>query len=368
MKSLVSEVLSRAEAPLPAEKAEPGFRAVSTADQELEAILASLRTNIKVFGCGGGGSNTVNRAVELGVVGVDFYAANTDAQHLLTINCPNKILLGRRVTRGLGAGAQPAIGEEAAKEASEEIKNALSGADIVFITCGLGGGTGTGAAPLVAAMAKEMGALTIAVCTFPFKAEGRSRWENAVKGLHRLRAVADTVLVIPNDRLIDLVPRLSLENAFKVADEILVHSIRGLTEIITKPGLVNLDFNDLRTIMAGAGVAMIGIGESDADDRAMEAVNEALSSPLIQVDVSDAKGALVSVVGGPGMTINEAQTVAVEIQKRISDDARIIWGASIDPELTDRLRVMLVLTGVKMIDDFSMATGNLQTGDLDQVA
>ncbi|MEK6911555.1 MAG: cell division protein FtsZ, partial [Candidatus Thermoplasmatota archaeon] len=277
----------------------------------------------------------------------ELFAANTDAQHLLTIRAPHKILLGRRVTRGLGAGALPQVGEEAAREAEDEIRAALQGADMVFITCGLGGGTGTGGAPYVAQLAKEMGALTIEICTFPFRAEGAIRAENAEYGLEKLRNFADTVIVIPNDKLIELVPRLALNAAFKVADDVLMRAIKGISEVITRPGLVNLDFNDIKTIMKGGGVAMIGLGESDSDRRAEEAIEEAINSPLIDVDISTATGALINVTGGTDMTVSEAEKTAEIVQARISPNARIIWGAAVDPSIQHTLRVMLILTGVK---------------------
>jgi cell division protein FtsZ len=284
----------------------------------------------------------------VGIAGADIYAANTDAQHLLAVRAPHKILLGRRSTRGLGAGALPQVGEEAAREAEEDLRKVLNGADIVFVTAGMGGGTGTGAAPYVAKIAKDMGALTVAVVTYPFKAEGTIRSENAEWGLERLRNAADTVIVIPNDKLLEICPRLALNAAFKVADEVLVRAIKGITELITKPGLVNLDFNDLKTIMKGAGVAMIGLGESsgDSDDRAVDAINDALNSPLLDVDISGATGVLVNVVGGGDMTISEAEKVADIIRSKVSSDARIIWGAAVDPTLENRIRVMVVITGV----------------------
>lgn len=321
--------------------------AANPEDDELRRVLASLKTNIKIVGCGGAGCNTINRIVEEGIVGADIFALNTDAQHLLTIHSPHKILIGRRSTRGLGAGSVPQIGGEAAREAEDELRAALTGSDIVFVTCGLGGGTGTGSAPEVARMAKEMGALTIAIVTQPFTAEGVVRMQNAEYGLDKLQEQTDTVIVIPNDKLLEIVPRLPLNAAFKVADEILMRSIKGITEIITKVGLVNLDFADLKTIMKGGGVAMIGIGESDDDDRAMKAVNAALDSPLLEVDIQDSTGALINVSGGESMTVSEAELVAEEIHKRINPMARIIWGAQIDPELRDTIRVMLVITGVK---------------------
>jgi len=349
MSSIVKEVLARSVPEVTHQEAPTEYRVggQNAEDEELERILAGLKTNIKIVGCGGGGSNTVNRLVESGILGADLYALNTDAQHLLTIHSPHKILIGKRSTKGLGAGALPQIGEEAAREAEDEIKAALVGADIVFVTCGLGGGTGTGSAPFVAAIAKELGALAIAICTSPFKAEGSIRMENAEYGLEKLRGVADTVIVIPNDKLIELVPKLSINAAFKVADEVLMRSIKGITEVVTKPGLVNLDFNDIKTIMRGGGVAMIGLGESDSEDRAIEAVNEAIDSPLIDVDIADATGALINVTGGSDMTISEAEQVAEIVQSRISSNARIIWGAAVDPELEGMMRVMIVITGVK---------------------
>ena len=346
MKSLVEGALTAAEQEQ-IKRSPESFRALTAEDEELQKILQGLRTNIKIIGCGGGGSNTINRLAEAGVVGAELYAANTDAQHLLMTRSPHKILLGRRVTRGLGAGALPQVGEEAAREAEEELKKAVAGADIVFVTCGLGGGTGTGSAPIVAQLAKEQGALAVAICTYPFQAEGAIRAENAEWGLERLRNIADTVIVIPNDRLLDIVPKLSLNAAFKVADEVLMRSIKGITEVVTKPGLVNLDFNDIRTVMKSGGVAMIGLGESDEDDAAVVAVNEAINSPLIEIDISEATAAMVNVTGGPDMTVTEAEQVAEIIQSRISPNARIIWGAAVDETLQNTIRVMVVITGVK---------------------
>jgi len=344
MKSLVKEVLSKAEAPM---STEPMPVVSSPEDEELIKLLQKLKTNIKVVGCGGAGSNTISRIMEEGIVDVELIAANTDAQHLLITKAQRKILLGRRITRGLGAGALPQIGEEAAREVEDKIREVLQGADIVFITCGLGGGTGTGSAPVVAQIAKELGALTIAICTLPFTAEGKMRFENAMWGLEKLKQYVDTVITIPNDKLIELVPRLPLNLAFKVADEILMRSIKGLAEMITKPGLVNLDFNDLKTVMKGGGVAMIGLGESDSENRAEDAIKEALNSPLIEADISEATGALINVVGGENMTVKEAESVAEYVQSHISEGARIIWGASIDPSLGNTLRVMVVITGVR---------------------
>lgn len=348
MRSLVEDALAREE-PIGGEPEADEAGQDVRVDAELEEILLKLKTNIKVIGVGGGGCNTIQRLTDEGVIGAQLFAANTDAQHLLQLHAPKKILLGRRTTRGLGAGALPQIGEEAAREAEEELKKILMDTHICFVTCGLGGGTGTGGAHVVSRIGKEMGALTIAIATLPFKGEGRMRMENAEWGLERLRNSADTVIVIPNDKLLQLVPRLSLNAAFKVADEVLMRSIKGLTEVITRPGLVNLDFNDLKTIMKGAGVAMIGLGESDApgEERVVEAIDQALNSPLLEVDISDATGVLIDVIGGTDMTIAEAEKCAAEVQRRVSQNARIIWGAAIDPAMDKTMRVMLVATGVK---------------------
>jgi len=349
MRSLVEDALAREETEGAQMAQAAALGADARVDAELEQILRSLKTNIKIIGVGGGGSNTIARIYDEGIIGAELYAANTDAQHLLTLNAPHKLLLGRRVTRGLGAGALPQIGEEAAREAEEELKKILVDTHICFITCGLGGGTGTGGAAVVARLAKEMGALTIAIATLPFRGEGKMRMENAEWGLERLRDSADTVVVIPNDKLLDLCPRLSLNAAFKVADEVLMRSIKGLTEVITRPGLVNLDFNDVKTIMKGAGVAMIGLGESDApgDERIQEAIDQAINSPLLEVDISEANGVLVDVIGGTDLTISEAEKAAEEVQSRVHANARIIWGAAIDPSMDKSVRVMLVATGVK---------------------
>ena len=365
MRSLVEDALSREGTAV--ENTDPETPMDAVVDSELETILKSLRTNIKIVGVGGGGCNTIARIVDEGIVGADLYAANTDAQHLLVVHAPHKVLLGRRITRGLGAGALPQVGEEAAREAEDDIKKVVSDAHICFVTCGLGGGTGTGASPVVARLAKEAGALTIAVATIPFRGEGKMRMENAEWGLERLREAADTVVVIPNDRLLELVPKLSLTAALKVADEVLMKSIKGLTEMITRPGLVNLDFNDLKTIMKGGGVAMMGLGESDedSDDRAIDAINQAIHSPLLEVDISEATGVLVDVIGGPDMTLSEAERAAEEVQAKVSPNARIIWGAAIDPSYDKRMRVMLVVTGVKSKQILGRDDKPKRVGELD---
>ncbi len=361
MKSLLKDVLAKYDAGTaqPPRRETPPVPTDSEADKELEEMLKSLRVNIKIIGCGGAGSNTIMRMMEEGIYGAELIAANTDAQHLLITRAHRKILLGKRITRGLGAGALPQVGEEAAREAEDRIREVLQGADIVFITAGMGGGTGTGSAHVIAQIAKELGALVIAVVTLPFTAEGRHRMENALWGVEKLRDAADTVITIPNDKLLEIAPRLPLNQAFKLADEVLMRAIKGLTEMVTKPGLVNLDFNDLRTIMKGGGVAMIGVGESEGvgEERAMEALEDAINSPLLEVDISTATGVLINVIGGPDMTLAEAQRVVEEVQKRVSETARIIWGAAIDPSFEKRVEVMIVAVGVKSKQILGKLTG-----------
>jgi len=316
-------------------------------DEELEDVLEDLQTDITVVGCGGAGGNTVNRMAEEGIKGANLVAANTDVQHLVDVEADTKILMGEEKTGGRGAGSLPQVGEEAAIESQEDIYGAIEGSDMVFVTAGLGGGTGTGSAPVVAEAARESGALTIAIVTTPFTAEGEVRRTNAEAGLERLRDVADTVIVVPNDRLLDSVGKLPVRQAFKVSDEVLMRSVKGITELITKPGLVNLDFADVKTVMEKGGVAMIGLGESDSEQKAQDSVRSALRSPLLDVDISGANSALVNVTGGTDMAIEEAEGVVEEIYDRIDPDARIIWGTSIDEELDGTMRTMIVVTGVE---------------------
>jgi cell division protein FtsZ len=338
-----------------------GADEVGTTDEELEEMLSGLNTDVKVLGCGGAGTNTVNRLHEATVEGAEFYALNTDAQDLLNTPVENKVLLGENLTKGLGAGSQPQVGEQAAREAEPELRKVVDGSDLVFVTCGLGGGTGTGSAPVVAELAREAGALTIAVVTLPFQVEGEVRMKNAEAGLARLRDAADTTIVIPNDRLLDIAPQLPLDQAFRVADEVLLRSIKGITEMITQPGLVNLDFADLKTVMSKGGVAMIGLGEGEGKNRVEDAIDEALASPLIDVDIRDATGALINVVGGPEMTISEAEQVAHEVFESVSPDSRIIWGSGVDQDLRDKMRVMLVVTGVT--SDQILGPGDVPDGE-----
>jgi len=316
-------------------------------DRELKEIVERRKTQIKVVGTGGAGNNTVTRLMQVGIVGAETIAVNTDAQDLLYTDADVKVLIGKELTSGLGAGADPKVGMEAAKESKEEVKKALRGADMVFITCGLGGGTGTGSAPVIADIAKKIGALTVAIVTLPFTMEGKQRMNNAKEGLENLEKVVDTLIVIPNDKLLEIVPDVSLTTAFKIADEILVNSVKGIAELVTKPGLVNLDFADVRAVMGEGGLAMIGMGESDTENRAFEAVERALNNPLITIDVEGASGALVNVIGGPDVTIREAHQIVEAVCTKLSPDAKIIWGTQVDKNFGDRVRALLIVTGVK---------------------
>jgi cell division protein FtsZ len=320
----------------------------SLIDQELETLLQTQAKKIKVLGIGGGGGNSVSRMREIGIKGCELITLNTDAQDLLYTNVDTKILIGRELTHGLGAGSNPRVGEEAARESEQEIRKKLANSDMVFITCGLGGGTGTGAAPVVAEIAKKQGALTVGVVTLPFTVEGQKRLENAQTGLERMEAITDTLIVIPNDKLLELAPELPLHTAFKVADEILTNAVKGIAELITSSGLVNLDFADIKTVMTNGGASLIGIGESDSSqDRATEAVNRAINNPLLNVDIKSAKGALVNVIGGPDMSLGEYKVVMETIGNKIPSDSKIISGAKISEDMEKSIKVMLIITGVQ---------------------
>jgi cell division protein FtsZ len=316
-------------------------------DEELERLLSNQKAKIKVVGLGGGGNNTINRISEVGVVGAETIAMNTDAQDLLYTTADKKILIGKDLTKGLGAGSIPQVGEDSARESEHEIKKTLEGADLIFITCGLGGGTGTGSVSVTAEVAKKVGALTIAVVTMPFVMEGNRRYENAMWGLKKLEGTVDTLIVIPNDKLLELAPDLPLHTAFKIADEILTNSVKGIAELVTKAGLVNLDFADIKAVMGDGGVALIGVGESDSENRAIEAVEKSVANPLLDVDISGANGALINVSGGSDMTLEEARKVVETVSTRLDEDARVIWGAQISEDLEGMIRVMLIVTGVK---------------------
>ncbi len=316
-------------------------------DAELQELIANQKTRIKVVGAGGAGNNTINRISEVGIKGIQTIAINTDAQDLLYTTADKKLLIGKQLTQGLGAGSNPRIGEEAAKESEQELKKLLEGADMIFITCGLGGGTGTGSAPYVAQLARKMGILSVAIVTMPFTMEGSHRYENAIIGLEKLEQSINTLIVIPNEKLLQLAPNLPLQTAFKVADEILTNAVKGVAELITKAGLVNLDFADVKTIMSEGGVALIGLGESDAENRADESIMKALENPLIEVDISNATGALINISGGENLSLEECRKIVETVNQRLDPKAKIIWGAQIYKDLERTVRTLVIITGVK---------------------
>jgi len=302
---------------------------------------------IKVIGIGGGGSNAVNRMIEAGIEGIEFLVANTDLQALKRSRAPIKIQLGSRLTKGLGAGADPNVGREAALEDTDKIIEVLEGADMVFVTTGLGGGTGTGSAPIIASLATELDALTVAVVTKPFHFEGRRRMQQADQGLRELRECVDTVITIPNERLLHTVDRgVSLADSFKVADDVLRQAVQGISDLITVPGLINLDFADVKSIMQGMGMALMGAGRATGENRAIEATQQAISSPLLEeATIQGAKGVLINITGGPDLTLFEVNAASSIIRESADDDANIIFGAVIDENLTDEMKITVIATG-----------------------
>src|SRR5262249_9429945 len=302
---------------------------------------------IKVIGVGGGGSNAVNRMVQVGLDGVEFIVANTDLQALKHNAAPIKLQIGSKLTKGLGAGADPNVGRQAALEDTEKIIQALDGADMIFVTTGLGGGTGTGAAPVIASLASELGALTVAVVTKPFKFEGKKRLLQAERGLEALRECVDTIITIPNERLLTIIDRTTtLTDAFVTADDVLRQAIQGISDLILVPGLINLDFADVKTIMHGMGLAMMGTGVADSQDRAIEAARRAISSPLLEgASVNGARGVIINVTGGPGLPLVEISEASSIVQEAADEDANIIFGAVVDPALKGKVKITVIATG-----------------------
>ncbi|HOV66287.1 MAG TPA: cell division protein FtsZ, partial [Bacillota bacterium] len=302
--------------------------------------------NLKVVGVGGGGTNAVNRMIDSGIKGVDFICINTDAQALNLSRAPIKLQIGENITRGLGAGANPEVGEKAAEESKDEIVEYLKGADMIFITAGMGGGTGTGGAPVIAQVAREVGALTVGVVTKPFSFEGRRRMNVALQGIERLKDSVDTLIVIPNDRLLQVVPRdASILDAFKVADDVLRHGVQGISDLVCVPGLINLDFADVRTVMMDTGSALMGIGVAQGENRAKEAAMQAIASPLLETSIEGAKGVLMNVTGGPDLGLFEVTEAADIISQAADPDANIIFGAVINDNLEDTIQITVIATG-----------------------
>src|SRR5499427_2227107 len=313
----------------------------------LEDEHAHTGARIKVIGVGGGGSNAVNRMVQVGLEGVEFIVANTDLQALKVSPAPCKLQIGSKLTKGLGAGADPNVGRQAALEDTEAILSALDGADMIFVTTGLGGGTGTGAAPVIASLASELGALTIAVVTKPFKFEGKKRQAQAERGLEALKDCVDTIITIPNERLLAIIDRNTpLTDAFATADDVLRQAIQGISDLILVPGLINLDFADVKTIMSGMGLAMMGTGVAEGPDRAMEAARKAISSPLLEgASVNGSRGVIINVTGGPDLSLVEVSEASSIVQEAADEDANIIFGAVVDPALKGKVKITVIATG-----------------------
>src|SRR3954469_10434201 len=327
-----------------------GTQTIPSSPEPLRLKLDEVRRSgarIKVVGVGGGGSNAVNRMVQAGLDGVEFIVVNTDLQALQLSAAPNKLQIGAKLTKGLGAGADPNVGREAALEDTEKLIEALDGADMVFVTTGLGGGTGTGAAPVLASLASELGALTIAVVTKPFKFEGRKRQLQSERGLDELRDCVDTVITIPNERLLATIARsTSLNDAFGSADDVLRQAIQGISDLILVPGLINLDFADVKTIMSGMGLAMMGTGIAEGPERAMEAARRAISSPLLEgASVNGSRGVIINVTGGPDLSLVEVSEASSIVQEAADEDANIIFGAVVDPALKGKVKITVIATG-----------------------
>jgi cell division protein FtsZ len=337
-----------------------------------EFVESDNGAKIKVIGIGGGGGNAINNMINASLRGVDFIAANTDAQALEVSKANTKLQLGVNITKGLGAGANPEIGRSAALEDADKLRQALEGSDMVFVTAGLGGGTGTGGAPIVAQLAKEIGALTVAVVTKPFNFEGRQRMRTADSGIKELKEVVDTIITIPNNRLLSLAAKkATFLEMLKKADDVLLYAVKGISDLITIPGLINLDFADVKTIMSEMGMALMGTGMASGEDRATEAAQKAISSPLLEdVSISGAKGVLMNISSGLDLTIDEVQEASSLIQKEAHEDANIIWGTVLDQSAGDELRVTVIATGIGEIDarpkpDLGVIHGSRREDDLD---
>jgi cell division protein FtsZ len=311
-----------------------------------EFDLDLMRAKILVLGIGGAGNNCITRLTNIGVKGAETIAVNTDAKHLSISNADQKLLIGRELTGGLGAGGYPELGRKAAEESERDMKKLMEGIDMLYLVTGLGGGTGTGATPVIAKLGKEMGAIVISSVTMPFKVEG-ARIGKAEDGLYQLRQVCDTVIVIENDRLLKIAGNLPLQQAFAVADDLVANMIKGVTETISQPSLVNLDYADVRTIMHSGGVATVGFGESDTKGRAEEAVIKAMSNPLLEVDYQGGSGALIHITGGDDLRLDEVNLVGEYVSKQLDPEAQVIWGARIDPTYRGKLKVITIVTGVK---------------------
>ena len=334
-----------------------GLQKGGTTVLEIMSNETEAAAKIIVIGVGGAGNNAVNRMVEDTIGGVEFIGVNTDKQALLLCKAPTTIQIGEKVTKGLGAGAKPEVGQQAAEESAEEIRQAVQGADMVFVTCGMGGGTGTGAAPVVAGIAKEMGILTVGVVTKPFRFEGKTRMNNAMAGIERLKANVDTLIVIPNDKLLEIVDRrTTMPESLKKADEVLQQAVQGITDLINLPALINLDFADVQTVMTDKGIAHIGIGEARGDDKAMEAVQQAVSSPLLETTIKGATHVIINISGD--ISLMDANDAASYVQELTGEDANIIFGAMYDDSVADYARITVIATGLSDNAQASNPFGN----------
>ena len=330
---------------------------------EDSGIMIDGTATIKVIGVGGGGTNAVNRMVDSGIRGVEFVAVNTDRQALLLSKAASKIQIGEKITRGLGAGANPDIGAQAAEESKSEITEALRGADMVFVTAGMGGGTGTGAAPIVASCAKEMGILTIGVVTKPFTFEGKKRLSQADRGIESLKSKVDTLVVIPNDKLLQIIDRkTSIVEAFKMADDVLRQGVQGISDLIAVPGLVNLDFADVKTIMLNTGIAHMGIGRASGESRAEDAAKQAIQNPLLESSIEGAKGVIINITGGNNLGLHEVNTAAEIVQRSADPEANIIFGAVIDESIDEDIVITVIATGFE--NDQKPAVGNVPVNEI----
>ena len=315
-------------------------------NEDNNIIMMDGTATIKVIGVGGAGNNAVNRMIEAGIKGVDFIAVNTDRQALQTSKASTKIQIGEKITRGLGAGANPDVGAQSAEESKAELSEVLRGADMVFVTAGMGGGTGTGAAPIVAQAAKEMGILTIGVVTKPFTFEGKKRLSQAERGIESLKGKVDTLVVIPNDKLLQIIDRkTSIIEAFKMADDVLRQGVQGISDLISIPGLVNLDFADVKTIMLNTGMAHMGVGRASGENRAEDAAKEAIQSPLLETSIEGARGVIINITGGDDLGLHEVNTAAELVQRSVDPEANIIFGTVTDPTMQDEIQITVIATG-----------------------
>ncbi len=341
MKSIIKSAYKRAEEE-PIETPDK----VAPEDSMLKEFVEKVKARIVIMGIGGAGSNTITRLNAIGIDSVETIAVNTDAQHLLTTSADRKILIGKEVCGGNGSGGDPRIGEEAARESSEDIKEILAGTDILFLMAGLGGGTGTGASPVIADIAKQLGAVVVSIVTLPFSAEGMKKKEIAMEGLARLAKSSDTIVVVNNDRILDIAKELPLYQAFFISDEIVARAVKGMVEIVMKPGLINVDLADLRNVLEKGGPAVLTFGESDGENRAIEAVDDALENPLLDADISGGKAAIINITSGPDFSLNEMEQIVETIVGSLDPNANVIWGARIDESLKGSVQVLLVVTGV----------------------